>query len=107
MANKDFNFDEFLTTPKNRLARMGKQSTTSNTSNTTTTRSTNTTTPHPFSVRLGKTYIDKIKAIAWYKQISQREVIELALDSLMDELNPKEMEKAISTFVQEHFGDDK
>src|SRR5690625_7609586 len=87
MANKDFNFEEFLTEPKNRLARQGKQHTTRNTR---TTSNTNRSTLHPFSVRLDKPYIDKIKAIAWYRKISQREVIEQAIDVLMNDMNPKE-----------------
>jgi len=103
MANKDFNFEEFLTEPKNRLARQGKQHTTRNTR---TTSNTNRSTLHPFSVRLDKPYIDKIKAIAWYRKISQREVIEQAIDVLMNDMNPKEMEKTISEFVHEHFGGD-
>ena len=103
MANKDFNFEEFLTEPKNRLTRQGKQHTTRNTR---TTSNTNRSTLHPFSVRLDKPYIDKIKAIAWYRKISQREVIEQAVDVLMNDMNPKEMEKAISEFVHEHFGCD-
>lgn len=103
MANKDFNFEEFLTEPKNRLARQGKQHTTRNTR---TTSNTNRSTLHPFSVRLDKPYIDKIKAIAWYRKISQREVIEQAVDVLMNDMNPKEMEKTISEFVHEHFGGD-
>src|SRR5690625_8022179 len=82
MANKDFNFEEFLTEPKNRLARQGKQHTTRNTR---TTSNTNRSTLHPFSVRLDKPYIDKIKAIAWYRKISQREVIELAIDVRSEE----------------------
>jgi len=103
MANKDFNFEEFLTEPKNRLTRQGKQHTTRNTH---TTSNTNRSTLHPFSVRLDKPYIDKIKAIAWYRKISQREVIEQAVDVLMNDMNPKEMEKTISEFVHEHFGGD-
>jgi len=101
MANKDFDFEEFLTRPKNKPVSQSKQRTTGTTSN------TSSLSLHPFSVRLDKPYIDKIKAIAWYKQISQREVIELAVDTLMGEMEPKEMEKAVSKFVHEHFGDGK
>src|SRR5690625_2665264 len=103
MANKGFNVEEFLTEPKNRLTRQGKQHTTRNTH---TTANTDRSALHPVSVRVDKPYIDKIKAIAWYRKISQREVIEQAVDVLMNDMNPKEMEKTISEFVHEHFGGD-
>lgn len=103
MANKDFDFEELLSGAKNKITEQGKQRTTRNSRNTS---NTNRSTLHPFSVRLDKPYIDKIKAIAWYKQISHREVIEQAVDLLMNDMNPKEMEKSISEFLHEHFGSD-
>lgn len=104
MADKDFDFEEFLTRPKKHGFRQNKQRTTRNTSDTPTTRTTSNTDSsslHPFSVRLDETYIETIKAVAWWKRMTQRELIEQAVDKLLSDLDSGQLDNIRSSFKQQ------
>lgn len=104
MADQDFNFDEFLSEPKKQEGqkKSGASNTTSNTRTTNKTLDTihsdDTEMLHPFSARLNKDYIEKIKAIAWWKRVSQRAFIELAVDLALKEMEDDKVSEIISSY---------
>jgi len=86
MADSDFEsgFDEIYGDVKENLS--GPKGTTGNTSTTEHTNNTSNTgrTQHPFSVRLAEEYVTLIKAMAWWKRISQREFLEQAIEAWLN-----------------------
>ncbi|SHE87698.1 hypothetical protein SAMN05443144_1043 [Fodinibius roseus] len=99
MADDEFNIDELISGPEE-SGRDVPQSNTRNTSNTDHTSTTETTDSplHPFSVRLGQQHVDVIKALAWWKRISQREFIEQAVDQYLDDINSEELKDIITQY---------
>lgn len=93
MADKDFDFDNLLS--GSNTSNTGTTSTTSNTDVETKTAS------YPFSVRLDARYVEVIKALAWYKRISQREFLEQAIDSQLAEIDSQELNEALNKFRNE------
>ena len=98
MADSDFEagFEEIYGEVKENLSGRGATGNTnaaSTTDATGTTRTTDTTshlgsagrTQHPFSVRLDPKYTERIKALAWWWRTSQRNLIEQAIDQLLEQ----------------------
>ena len=93
MADKDFDFDNLLS-----------GSTSSDTRTTSTTSNTDASTKvalHPFSVRLDARYVEIVKALAWYKRISQREFMEQAIDSQLAQIDTKMLNEALKKYQDE------
>ena len=90
MADSDFEFDEFFD-------QMNGEEDTSTTTDTSNTRTT-TNTLHPFSVRLDQEYIEVIKALSWWKRISQRELIEQAVGQYLDDIDSKELKNILNQY---------
>lgn len=90
MADSDFNFDELLSDVGEDS---GDQSTTSNTCTT-----NNTGNTLPFSARLGSKYVEAIRAVAWWKRISQRELIEELLNLYLNDMDSEELEDIIQRY---------
>lgn len=103
MADHDFNFDEFLSESDQESTGTTKDTrntrTTNNTSNTSDT--TKSRSLHPFSVRLNEEYVEKIKAMAWWKRISQRTFIEQAVESITDQMEAGELDAIIEKYQKQ------
>lgn len=113
MADKDFDFDNFLTTKKDKqtgvaLSNTSKAQTTRDTENTRNTRTTTTTNNtrqadqlHPFSIRLDEHYVETIKAFAWWERVSQRKWIENCIESLLAEYGQDKIDQIRLKFREE------
>lgn len=93
MADSDFEFDEFF----DQMNAEEDTSTTTDTRNTSNTRTTNNT-PQPFSMRLDQEYIEVIKALAWWKRISQREFIEDTINRYLKGMGSDELAEILSKY---------
>jgi hypothetical protein len=93
MADSDFEFDEFFD-------QMNSESGTSTTTDTRNTPNTSNTL-YPFSVRLGKEYVKVIKALAWWKRISQRKFIENCLDYALEEMDKERLTTILNKYNEE------
>lgn len=86
MADVDFEsgFNEIYGDVRENL--LGPEGTTGNTPATENTNNTSHTgrRQHPFSVRLAEEYVTLIKAMAWWKRISQREFLEQAIEAWLN-----------------------
>ena len=89
MAEKDYDFEKFLSQDKSDNANT-KQATCT-TSNTT----------QPFSARLGSEYVEIIKAMAWWKRITQREFIEQVIDHGISKMDKERLNKIIEEYQDE------
>lgn len=94
MAEKDYDFENYLSQGKGKAK---KDNTTSNTQATCTT--SNTT--QPFSARLGSKYVEIVKAVAWWQRITQREFIEQMIDQGISEIDKKKLNKIIEDYQDE------
>lgn len=99
MADDEFNIDELISGPEDSGQDVPRPNTrtTRNTDNTSTTETTNSSL-YPFSVRLGQEYVDIIKALAWWKRISQREFIENCIDYALEDMNEDRLAEIISRY---------
>jgi len=97
MADSDFEFDEFFDQMNGEV----DTSTTSDTRNTSNTRTTNST-RHPFSVRLDQEYVEVIKALAWWKRISQREFIENCITYALKEMDEERLTLILNRYRKEN-----
>jgi len=93
MADSDFEFDEFF----EQINGEGDTFTTTDTRNPSNTRTTSNTL-HPFSVRLDQEYIEVIKALAWWKRISQREFIEQTVNQYLDGIESEELKDILNQY---------
>lgn len=55
-------------------------------------------TQHPFSIRLDPEHVELIKALAWWRRISQRKLIEQALDRILEEVDEQELRQIIRNY---------
>jgi hypothetical protein len=79
MADDEFNIEELISGPEESHEDVAE----SNTRNTRNANNTSTS-PHPFSVRLDQEYVTLIKAVAWWKRMSQREFMEQAVETWLE-----------------------
>lgn len=93
MADSDFEFDEFF----DQMNGEEDTSTTTDTRNTSNTRTTNNTS-QPFSLRLDQEYVKVIKALAWWKRISQREFIENRITEYLKEMKAEELSEILKQY---------
>ena len=105
MAEKDYDFERFLSQDKSDNA--SNTQTTCTTSNTPNTDATSTTanadsTLHPFSVRLGQKYVEIIKALAWWKRISQRAFLEHCISYALEEMGRERLTEIIDGYNEEN-----
>ncbi|MCW9708814.1 hypothetical protein [Fodinibius salsisoli] len=102
MADDEFNIEELIS-GQHGSGNDVPQSNTRTTSNTSNTDATSTTantdsTPHPFSVRLNQEYVEIIKALAWWKRISQRAFIEQCITYALEEMNDERLTEIIDRY---------
>ncbi|SMO38826.1 ribbon-helix-helix domain-containing protein [Fodinibius sediminis] len=102
MADDEFNIEELISGPDG----SGEDTAGSNTCNTNNTGATSTTknastTLHPFSVRLDQEYVETIKALAWWKRISQREFIEHCISYALEEMNEERLTEITNRYHEQ------
>jgi hypothetical protein len=96
MADDEFNIEELISGHEESAPDV-PQSNTRNTSNTNNTCNTDSSL-HPFSVRLDQQYVDIIKALAWWKRISQREFIENCITYVLEDMDDDRLAEIISRY---------
>lgn len=97
MAEKDYDFEKYLSQDK------GKALNGDTTSNTQATCTTSNTT-QPFSARLGRRHVTIIQAVSWWQRITQREFIEQMIDHGISKIEKKKLEKIIEEYQDEQSG---
>ena len=99
MADDEFNINELIS-GADELVEDEMQSNTRNSNNTSNTSTTDNidTSLHPFSVRLGQEYVDMIKALAWWKRISQREFIENIFKEYLKTTDTEKLSKILNKY---------
>lgn len=99
MADDEFNIDELISSRDESGPDVSRPDT-RNTNNTSTTGNTDSRL-HPFSVRLDQEYVEIIKALAWWKRISQREFIENCITYALEEMDEERLEAILTRFNNE------
>lgn len=109
MADKDFDFENFLTKKSDKrgvdFSNTKNKLTTHDTEDTNNTRTTSNTRQadqlHPFSIRLDEHYVETIKAFAWWERVSQRKWIEKCIESLLTEYDQDKIDHIRSMYREE------
>ncbi|SMO56907.1 hypothetical protein [Fodinibius sediminis] len=94
MADDEFNIDELISSDDVAGSNTRKTNNTSTTDN-------SDSSLHPFSVRLDQEYVDIIKALAWWKRISQREFIENCINYSLEKMDEDHLETILNRFNKE------
>jgi hypothetical protein len=98
MADNEFSFDEMLSgSEESEDVPRSNTRNTNNTSDSSTTDNTDSSL-HPFSVRLDQEYVDIIKALAWWKRISQREFLENCLNHVLEKMDKDHIEMVLKRY---------
>ena len=103
MADDEFNIDELISGSDETGEDVPRSKTrnTNNTSDTSTTGSTDSS-QHPFSVRLDEEYVELVKALAWWKRISQREFLENCITYALKEMDEERLTLILNRYRKEN-----
>ncbi|WP_205720029.1 ribbon-helix-helix domain-containing protein [Fodinibius halophilus] len=98
MADADYDFEHHLKEAKDNFNNSkGSTDTTESTGNKDTTGGTQ----YPFSVRLDEEYVELIKALAWWKRISQREFIEITINEHLKRMESEKLTDILNKYKQQ------